>query len=124
MRPSQVGLAVSDWCLVRAIVVASKLQIARVMTRTGSGWLDMALAKFKSFCTLRYIESATSAVTFDQFRASGQCPEPPHHNAWGALPKLACKAGYITATDAYTKASRPEAHARRVRVWSIQPEAL
>lgn len=93
------------------------------MQRIASGWLGMALDKLKEYLTYRYSEGKI-VMDFDSFRASLQCSEPPHPNAWGALPRAAARAGFINATNYTVKADRPAAHARRVRLWSICPEAL
>jgi len=37
--------------------------------------------------------------------------------AMGAMMRQAAKAGLITATDGYEQSTRPECHARPVRVW-------
>ena len=60
--------------------------------------------------------------TFDEFRTwalGRELDDPPHLNAWGALPRKAVAEGLIQPTDNMRKAQRVDAHARLVRVWSF-----
>jgi hypothetical protein len=97
---------------------------AKAVKHAGSAWLDGAVARFRSYCYRAYCEGAAD-VTVDSFRLySNPLLEPPNPSAWGALPRAACKAGFIKPTDRIEKAQRTAAQARVVRVWDIVPSAL
>jgi hypothetical protein len=44
-------------------------------------------------------------------------PEPPHHNAWGAVLKIAAKDGLIVKTGEYVQSKSVSARARILPVW-------
>jgi len=95
----------------------------RALRHTGSAWLSRALHELEGWLTDMY-KAGRRGVTMDEFRASGRCPEPAHRNAWGALPKKAVRTGLIRPSHLTQKAKRLAAHARRVQVWNICPDAI
>ncbi|CDK30086.1 putative transcription regulator [Burkholderia phage AMP1] len=96
---------------------------AKALKRAGSEWLATALAKLKEYATGEFCYGV-NAITIDTFRIEGGCPEPKNPNAWGALPKAAVRAGILLPTDRTSKAARPQAQARVVRVWEVNPAVL
>jgi len=98
----------------------------KALKRAGSWWLEKALIALRSYCGYVYHRGCGEQpdITIDEFRATRRCPEPANPNAWGALPRAAVKAGYLKPTDRVEKAMRPQAQARVIRVWAINPDAL
>jgi hypothetical protein len=76
-------------------------------------WLACALSILRSFAKDRV------EFTSDDFRAfaRGILPDPPHHNAFGALFNNAAKAGVIQRVG-YARARRDVAHGRVLGVWA------
>jgi len=97
---------------------------SRALRRAGSAWLNRALAELKTWLGAQYLAWNLTTVTMDAFRTTSCCPEPPHPNAWGALPRAAVRAGLIQPSLLTQKAKRLKAHARRVQVWNICPDAV
>jgi len=93
------------------------------LRHTGSAWLSHALHELRGWLAEVH-KAGRLGVTMDEFRASGRCPEPVHRNAWGALPKKAVRVGLIQPSHLTQKAKRLAAHARRVQVWNICPDAV
>ena len=97
---------------------------AKALKHAGSAWLANILSDFRDYVERRYCHGHDD-VNVDAFRATvSPWREPVNPNAWGALPRAAVKAGYITPTDRIVKATRPQAQARVVKVWGINPAAL
>jgi hypothetical protein len=63
-------------------------------------------------------------MVFEQFRAQARC-QPHSHKAWGALPALAAKRGWIEAaahadgSPVMRLAESEKTHSHPVRVWRI-----
>jgi hypothetical protein len=108
-----------------APVTGEKLK-ARGQAKVASAaqeWRDRAIAGLRRWLNVRAMYFGTvPTFTMDEFRDSTTAGmfvgEPPHVNAWGTLPQAAVKAGLIAPTSNYRKATRPEAHARMVKVWA------
>lgn len=96
---------------------------AKALKRAGSEWLATALERLKEYAVDHYIGGGLG-LTIDGFRASPYAIEPANPNAWGSLPKAAVKAGVLVPTARTVKAARPQAQARVVRVWDLNPAAL
>lgn len=91
----------------------------RVIANEGKEWLERALSELRTFCSIMKTRKETFA--FEQFRAwavefSGM-PEPFHHNAWGAVPAHAVRAGLIEFTGQYRPAKSARTHGHPVKVW-------
>lgn len=96
----------------------------KALGRAGSEWLASTLSAFRDYCERAYFMGRDD-VTVDDFRATlPRSLEPASPNAWGAFPRAAAKAGYVTSTPRTAKAKRTKAHARVIRVWAINPAAL
>lgn len=96
---------------------------SRSRKRAGSDWLAKSLDKFKEYCEGEYI-NGNQDVDIDGFRARGLVPEPASVFAWGSLPRAAVKAGFIRPTNLVRNATRPQAHARPIKLWNIVAEGL
>lgn len=84
--------------------------------KTGSDWFTLMLALLPQYL----LPMKTDLFTFDGYRSwceEGKHPAPASLNAWGSLPRMACKVGYCEPTGTYEKATRPESHGRAVAVW-------
>lgn len=88
--------------------------------RAGQLWQENALVALRKFLKTVHGRAITPVFTFEEFRVyceiEGMTP-PASFNAWGALPKVAVKAGLIAWTGGYVKAVRAEAHARPIKLW-------
>jgi len=89
----------------------------------GSAWLHHALAELRHWLNESYL-AGRRVVTMDEFRQTQRCTEPYSPNAWGSLPRSAVRAGLLIPSHTDAKAKRLAAHARRVRLWCICPDAL
>lgn len=92
--------------------------------KAGEKWMHQALAALTAFIEgLRKAsrDQCDVTFTFDAFRAHfvetlGN-EEPASLNAWGSLPRAACKAGICEWTGTVDHARRSASHARLVKVW-------
>lgn len=87
--------------------------------KAGPDWTSQAIHMLRVYAT-QLIASGEPTFTFEQFRIYAlECglPEPASINAWGALTKSAQHAQICRPTDRYIKATRPQSHARVIRVW-------
>jgi len=96
---------------------------ARALRHAGSEWLRVALDEFRHWLWGVYI-AGERAIALDTFRAEKRCPEPASPNAWGALPLQAMRKGWLLPSPQTIKSFRPDAHARRLRMWTICPDGL
>ncbi len=105
------------------------MQIGQILKEKGmqlallnSGtWSDQAIEKLREYLQWRKDYCIdTDLFGMDQFRAWGLengLPEPKSINAFGALPKIACRAGLIEPTGQYTKSMLSSAHRRAIQLW-------
>lgn len=82
-------------------------------------WADVMVAELRQFCARRKKEGRP-VFRLEDFRvaaADAGLPLPMHHNAWGGLPKMAVRDGFIAWTGQHEQAKLHSAHARYVKVW-------
>lgn len=83
-------------------------------------WRETVLDLLRRFAKARR-NNGIPDFTMDHFRSWAethtQLKAPHSLNAWGALPRLAMKAGIIKPTGMIDTAKRPASHGRLVRVW-------
>lgn len=91
------------------------------LLKTGPEWSKQAMDYLRMFVCDR-MDDGMELFTFEQFRIYAEqagLPVPFSINAWGAFTRTAATSGLCIATDQYIKATRPESHARAIRVWKI-----
>jgi len=85
----------------------------------GTDWADMAIDQLKDFCKVRKAMRVPS-FRFEEFvqvlKESGW-DQPPSPNAYGALPRIACKNGLIQFTGQYENAKSPKTRCHPVKIW-------
>jgi hypothetical protein len=89
------------------------------LDHAGKSWTDSTLDKLRAFCKARK-DMGAPTFRFEEFRAVAEhagWPMPPDHHVWGALPRLAKRAGIILPTTKYEPAQSEKTHAHPVRVW-------
>lgn len=89
--------------------------------KAGTDWTKQAMDHLRMFMCDR-MDDGEHLFTFEQFRIYAEqagLPVPLSINAWGAFTRTAATSGLCIATDQYIKATRPESHARAIRVWKI-----
>jgi hypothetical protein len=94
---------------------------ALALAKTGNLWVDQALDHLRLFLCDR-MDDGMELFTFEQFRIYAELQglhEPASINAWGAFTRSAVAAKLCEATDRYIKATRPESHARMIRIWRV-----
>lgn len=85
----------------------------------GNEWLDATMSRFQTFCKAR-IEAGQPNFKFEDFRNTLQAEgaaQPHSPNAFGALPRIACKSGLIQFTGDYQNATSPKTRSHPVKVW-------
>jgi hypothetical protein len=87
-------------------------------------WPERVLLELRGWCAIEKARGMTT-MTVEAFRAASRI-HPDSHKAWGALPRLACKAGVIApklipGTDQQERrnAVSPRTHAHEVKVWVL-----
>lgn len=88
--------------------------------KAGKIWQSNTLDALRKFLSVRKA-GITGCFTFEEFRLHCEArylAKPDSVNAWGALPKAACKAYLCEWTGRYEVAMRPEAHSRTIKVWA------
>jgi hypothetical protein len=91
------------------------------LLKTGPEWSKQAMDYLRMFVCDR-MDDGMELFTFEQFRIYAEqagLEVPLSINAWGAFTRTAASSGLCIATDTYIKATRPESHARAIRVWRI-----
>ncbi|MEN9885501.1 MAG: Burkholderia phage Bp-AMP1 [Pseudomonadota bacterium] len=91
------------------------------LLKTGPEWTQQAMDYLRMFVCDR-MDDGCELFTFEQFRIYAEqagLPVPLSINAWGAFTRTAAASGLCFPTDTYIKATRPESHARAIRVWKI-----
>lgn len=91
------------------------------LLKTGPEWSAKAMDYLRQFVCDR-MDDGEHLFTFEQFRIYAEqagLEVPLSINAWGAFTRTAASCGLCIATDQYIKATRPESHARVIRVWRI-----
>lgn len=88
------------------------------VAQSSKEWRLKALTQLASYIGWRR-QYAVPEFTMDAFRRDRGCyiGDPPHHNAWGALPRVACARGLMRDTGRTAKANRAAARARMVKLW-------
>lgn len=85
----------------------------------GSDWSERTIASLKTFCLERKA-SGRIDFRFEEFvqvlKSSGS-DQPPSPNAYGALPRIACRNGLIAFTGQYENAQSPKTRCHPVKVW-------
>lgn len=89
------------------------------LDHAGRKWTESTLDKLRAFCKARK-DMGRSRFRLEEFRAVAEAAGwelPPTSKAWGALPRIARRAGIIRATDKFEPAKSPKTHSHWVRVW-------
>lgn len=85
----------------------------------GTGWSERTIDRLKAFCLERKA-SGLLHFRFEEFvqvlKSSG-CDQPPSPNAYGALPRIACRNGLIEFTGQYENAKSPKTRCHPVKIW-------
>ncbi len=81
----------------------------------GDGWAYSAIAALRT-----YIITHPSFIG-EEFRlwAAERVGQPHHHNAWGAVMRVAAQMGIIRMTDRQRPTTTKRSHARRSPVWEV-----
>lgn len=89
----------------------------------GESWVNQSIDLLKSFCELRK-STRQPAFRFEEFvsviKIGGPIhgwTQPPSPNAYGALPRIACKRGLIRFTGQYENAQSPKTKSHPVKIW-------
>jgi len=91
------------------------------LMKTGDAWIAKALERLQQFINTR-ADDGEIYFNFEQFRIyaiDSGLEQPASINAWGALTRCAVAAKMCEGTEQFIKATRPESHARMIRVWRI-----
>lgn len=100
---------------------ALKVQGQNATAASNSSWMADVL-QLLNFWAKGCKACGVTEFVFEDFRAAltnvGIAP-PKSHKAWGAVPRVAVKAGLIAPTDKYRPATSPKTHAHPVRVWQF-----
>lgn len=96
-------------------ITARDAALAAVERGAPAGWLHLAGEAIR--------EVAATGRPFTTDTIWDRVGKPPEPRAMGAAIRAAMKAGLIEATGGYEQSSRPEAHARPVKVWRGTAEA-
>jgi len=88
--------------------------IAQVATNTDPTWAAQTMLIIKQIATNTF--DFTTDDIWQQLSETS-LPTPHEPRALGAVMIAAHRAGIITATDKYRQSTRPECHARPIRVW-------
>lgn len=85
----------------------------------GSDWAETTIERLKAFCLERKLAGRLN-FRFEEFvqvlKSSG-CDQPPSPNAYGALPRIACRDGLIQFTGQYENARSPKTRSHPVKIW-------
>lgn len=94
-------------------IAARDAAIARVAHSAGDTWMREAVD------LIGRVAAEEGEFTTDEVWAAFDRHDllPRERRAMGAAMKSAASSGLIRATDGYRKSTRPECHARPVRVW-------
>jgi hypothetical protein len=89
-------------------------ELKKVMANAGQEWQTRALR------ALRLFAQFDREFIAEEFRtrwfAMGY-PPPHHHNAWGALFRIAAQQGWLEMTNTIRSMSTVRSHARKSPVW-------
>lgn len=77
----------------------------------GGEWLELAIDAFKNHA-INHKQFTTEEVRL----AHPNLPEPPDKRAWGAIPRIAKKEGFISAKG-WTRANSHTVHGMVVTLW-------
>ena len=84
-------------------------------------WAETTIERLKAFCLERKA-SGRIDFRFEEFvqvlKSSG-CDQPPSPNAYGALPRIACRNGLIAFTGQYENARSPKTRSHPVKIWRV-----
>ena len=91
----------------------------QALDHSGSVWLSKVMDTMRFWLVLRKSRDEP-LFRFEELRA--YCEQfhdliPASHFAWGALPRVAVRAGLIEFTDKYVKAESPKTHSHPVKQW-------
>jgi hypothetical protein len=89
--------------------------LKKVMANAGQEWQTKALTRLRWYSAWRHPDGFIA----EEFRTSlGADYEPPHHhNAWGALFRIAAQQGWLEMTNTIRSMSTVRSHARKSPVW-------
>jgi hypothetical protein len=94
--------------------------LKKVMANAGDEWKDMALRY------LGWYSQGRPDFIAEEFRIYWQredLPPPHHHNAWGALFRIAAQQGWLEMTNTIRSMSTVRSHARKSPVWRYKEGA-
>jgi hypothetical protein len=89
------------------------------LDHAGEKWTASTLDKLRAFCKARK-DMGAPAFRFEEFVSVAKdrgWPMPPSSNAFGALPRLAVRAGLIRFTGQYENAKSPKTRCHPVKIW-------
>lgn len=90
----------------------------RAAIEAAGDWADRAIAALRTFLANLEPGQAFAIEDFRQWAAvTGELDPPSHHNAWGALPRLAILEELIAWTGEYRPAVSARTHAHPVRLY-------
>jgi hypothetical protein len=95
----------------------------RALEFEGDEWIVRASEEFAKWLGEQKARGFKT-ITVEEFRAQAK-NQPLSHKAWGALPRLLCKAGLIAPAFGadgerlYRRAAAPKTHAHPVAVWRV-----
>jgi hypothetical protein len=95
--------------------------LAKVMANAGQDWQDRALRGLRLYAQTHREFIAEDFrlrwITFDGYQ------QPHHHNAWGALFRIAAQQGWLEMTNTIRSMSTVRSHARKSPVWRYKEGA-
>lgn len=88
--------------------------LEQVLQHAGEPWAATARRWLREYAL---IHREFTAEEFRIWAVAGGCPQPHHHNAWGALLCTMRRQGVIEITDRQRPMQTVRSHARRTPVW-------
>jgi hypothetical protein len=82
------------------------------------GWTDRTIVALREFCDQLKSERIFS-MAIEDFRATRYKDKPLSSNAWGSIPRIACRKGILRSTGSYRQANSPKTHRHPVMVYEI-----
>lgn len=92
-----------------------------LVTENAGDWMDYIIEKLRAFCKVRK-SIGRAKFRMEEMRKLAEdlnWTMPHSANAWGALPRIALKAGLIRFTGEFVPAQSRRTHGHPVRVWEI-----
>lgn len=96
---------------------ALKTQGQQIALDFAGDWPERALLELRGWIAVQKAMGLRT-VTVEQFRAQAR-NHPTSSKGWGALPRIACKAGLIASTGQYVKAAAVKTRSHPVALWRV-----